>query len=277
MKTQQRLDTTSRSEITLDRTLSTEALVTTTRQLSDILRRHGRGDRRIPHLEWTVGQCVAHMLISDWMYAHQLVGPGIVMQLDQTSEFSDWSVEPAVGLDPATVADDLERSTAHVVDVVSGLGNDASFTWWSGSSARVDTAIGLLVGERLVHGWDIAKALDVPWDISPDHAALALDASVAVMPLLVDPDAASGLNAVYEMRLRGAESYELRFVDGRLTTSRAVRVADAQCRISADPVAMLLVGYGRVSQWGQLARGRIVARGRKPWLALNLARVLRQP
>jgi hypothetical protein len=40
----------------------------------------------------------------------------------------------------------------------------------------------------------------------------------------------------------------------------------ADCWISADPVAFLLVGYGRASQWSQIARGKLLAGGRKPWL-----------
>jgi hypothetical protein len=49
------------------------------------------------------------------------------------------------------------------------------------------------------------------------------------------------------------------------------------CRISADPVAFLLVGYGRVSQWPQIARGKMVAWGRKPWLGVKFRSLLRKP
>ena len=49
------------------------------------------------------------------------------------------------------------------------------------------------------------------------------------------------------------------------------------CWISADPTAFLLVGYGRIGLWGPIARGRLVAGGRKPWLALRYKRLLRNP
>ncbi len=277
MNTRQRYRTTERREIGLDRNEAASALAETTRALTDVLRRHGQADRAIPHLTWTVSQCAAHMLISDWMYADQMIGPGIFMRIEQTSEVNDWSVAPLTDTAPSELASDLDRSTAHVLDVVSAMPADATFTWWSGAQARVDTAVGLLVGERLVHGWDIAQALRIPWAIDPTHAAMAMEASFAVMPLLVDPKAAAGLNAVFEMRLREAARYELRFTDGELTTSRVASVEHADFRISADPVAMMLVGYGRVSQWGPILRGRMVGWGRKPWLGLRLRRVLRSP
>jgi hypothetical protein len=46
---------------------------------------------------------------------------------------------------------------------------------------------------------------------------------------------------------------------------------DVDCRISADPVSLLEVLYGRESQWPAVLRGRLVAFGRKPWLAFGLS------
>jgi uncharacterized protein (TIGR03083 family) len=277
MKTRQQRRATQPAEILIGRAEAMQALTDSTRALVDAVRTHGRGDRPIPHMTWTVGQCVAHMLISDWMYADQLVGPGVMMRIDQTSDVNDWSVGPAAGLDPSAIVADMLRSTAHVLDVVRGLQDDARFTWWSGAEARVETAIGLLVGERLVHGWDISRALGMPWPIERDHAAIAMAASIAVMPLIVDEAAARGMNAVFEMSLRGGGRYEIRFTDGTLVTSPATGAADVDCRISGDPVALLLSGYGRIPQWRALVRGRVVARGRRPWMGLRLGRVLRSP
>jgi hypothetical protein len=39
-------------------------------------------------------------------------------------------------------------------------------------------------------------------------------------------------------------------------------------------VALLLVVYGRVGLWGQLARGRLLAWGRRPWLGPKLGQAL---
>jgi uncharacterized protein (TIGR03083 family) len=264
------------SPITIDRDDTSRALIRTTRALSELVGRHRSDDRRIPHLTWSVSQCLAHQAISDWMYAYQLVGPGLQMRIEDTSTFSDWSVSEAAGLDPAELGSLLERSTTYLIDTALARPDEAVFTWWSGSEAAVDVAIGLLLGERLVHGWDIAQAYGEPWPIAADDAAIAMAASFAVMPLIVDPMAAQGLTATIEMRMRGAGRYALRFDDGTLsTTEGATEQADA--RVLADPVSLMLVGYGRVSQWRELFRGKIIGWGRRPWTALKLGTVLRNP
>ena len=49
------------------------------------------------------------------------------------------------------------------------------------------------------------------------------------------------------------------------------------CHVSADPVALLLVSYGRRSQWVPVLTGKLLAWGRKPWLGLRLVRYLVTP
>ena len=53
--------------------------------------------------------------------------------------------------------------------------------------------------------------------------------------------------------------------------------ADADCRISADPSAFLLVNYRRRAPWRYVSTGRIVAWGRRPWLGLGLAGRFHRP
>ncbi len=49
------------------------------------------------------------------------------------------------------------------------------------------------------------------------------------------------------------------------------------CRVAAEPAVFLLVGYGRVSRRSQIVRGRMVAGGRKRWLAMTADRLLTGP
>lgn len=263
--------------ITIDRGDATAALARTTASVAQMLRTAASGDRAIPHLEWTIAQCAAHLIISNHLYAHQVAGGEARVRIEDTAAVNAWSVVPAAGMNPAAFADDLESSTARFIEVVRGLGHDARFRWWSGSDASVDTAVALLLSERLVHGWDIACAYRAPWTIERQDAALGMAASLDVMPLLVDREAAAGFDATVEIRLRGADRYSLRFSDGVLVTSKLHGRVGADVRISADPVAMMLVGYGRIGQSGQIMRARMVAWGRRPAAALRLRKLLRNP
>ena len=49
------------------------------------------------------------------------------------------------------------------------------------------------------------------------------------------------------------------------------------CHIVADPVAFLMVAYARQSQWEAIAKGKLLAWGRRPWAALRLTSYVRNP
>jgi putative sterol carrier protein len=63
--------------------------------------------------------------------------------------------------------------------------------------------------------------------------------------------------------------------DGTAVVSAAGEKAD--CVITADPVAFLLLGYGRISQLSPVLRGQLRPGGRKPWLAMKFGTLLSSP
>jgi hypothetical protein len=134
----------------------------------------------------------------------------------------------------------------------------------------------LLVGEQILHGYDVAKTVRRRWPISTADAALMLHAVTAMLPLAVNHQTARGFTASYEVRARGAPRFVVRFRDGVATVEPAGGQA-VDCRLSADPVDLMLVAYGRTSQWGPIACGRLRAWGRKPWLGLKFTSLFVNP
>ncbi len=132
----------------------------------------------------------------------------------------------------------------------------------------VPTIAAALLGEQVIHGLDIARAVGAPWPISQDDALLVLAGATAVAPSYVDRHRAAGLHIAYELRFRGGPRYRLTIDDGTAAVGPPGGKVDFW--ISADPVAFLLVTYGRTGQWGPTIRGRIITGGRKPWLSLKV-------
>jgi len=93
---------------------------------------------------------------------------------------------------------------------------------------------------------------------------------------LVDQEKAAGVHATYDIRLRGGGRAFFVFDDGFLTvegpSSRRV-----DCHLSADPTALLLVAWDRQSQWPAIAKGKLMAWGRRPWLGIQLRSFMRNP
>ena len=146
---------------------------------------------------------------------------------------------------------------------------------WHGRPAPIRCHLGSVLAEGLLHGRDLARTLDVPWPISKREATLCLENVIPLLPLLINPQTTRDVDATIRIRLRGASSIPLRFDHGTLTLDAKVTHFDAT--VSADPVAFLLVAYGRSSQSSEIARGRIIAWGRKPWVALKLTSYLVTP
>ena len=63
--------------------------------------------------------------------------------------------------------------------------------------------------------------------------------------------------------------------DGNVTVTGDGESVD--CHVSAEPVALLLIAYGRRSQWVPIMTGKLIAWGRKPWLGPRLVRYLVTP
>jgi hypothetical protein len=91
---------------------------------------------------------------------------------------------------------------------------------------------------------------------------------------LGEPRHRGGHTATYELRIRGGTTHFWAFRDGRLSIVDDLRRPDVV--LSADPVACLLVFSGRRSQWPEILRGRMLAWGRRPWLALSLVKRFHQ-
>ncbi|MDQ2789986.1 MAG: SCP2 sterol-binding domain-containing protein [Actinomycetota bacterium] len=151
-----------------------------------------------------------------------------------------------------------------------------------GTAVRQSALTYHLLNETLLHGYDIALATGRPWRIDPAHAAMALGRFVVPIIRMLGPKVfvneakAAGVRTTYDLRIRGGDSFFFIFDDGSLTiedpSSRKV-----DCHVSADPGAFLLVCFARQSQWTAIAKGKLVAWGRKPWLGPQLRALVRNP
>jgi len=164
----------------------------------------------------------------------------------------------------------LSKEVAAVGGQIQGYGNAMpSFRFHGGEQVRADIALGILLGELVVHGWDVAQALRRPWPIDPGHVAMIFEGLNPVLPGWVRPERVRDLTANFEIRLRGQDNHVWAFRDGHLQVDPCGR-GRIDVHISADPAPFLLTCYRREPQWKHIATGRILAWGRKPWLAPTL-------
>jgi hypothetical protein len=137
------------------------------------------------------------------------------------------------------------------------------------------TMAALLLAEQLIHGLDIARTAKIPWPIAPADAFLVIPGALSVAPQYLRPSRAAGVHVSFELRMRGGPSYRMSVDDGTAVITAAGERAD--CVITADPVAFLLLGFGRIGQLSPVLRGQLRPGGRKPWLAMKFGTLLDTP
>jgi uncharacterized protein (TIGR03083 family) len=201
--------------------------------------------------------------------------PSPVAAVDGMNPYWNKRVEDATEKDPATVAASLEASLAEYLKLFEDRGPGESIRWHAGIDVPIETLGCIALSELLLHGFDIAKAEAKPWEVSREDAALSIDGLAFMLPHYVNEEAARGKYLRFRLQIRGGSTFDLKFRDGSLTIEPPLGSPD--CKISADPTAYLLVGYGRVGRLGPIAAGRIVSYGRKPWLGLALTKLIANP
>lgn len=172
------------------------------------------------------------------------------------------------------LADRIEEGAPEYLEVAGSFDENELIDFFTGMRVPASAITATLLGEVLVHGYDIANAEGLPWRIEPAHAILTQEGLIPVMVHFVDEAAATGLDAGFEVRLRGGPTTYWYFKDGRLTIESSP-VVPVDCRISADPVTFLLMSYNRIGPTRPLLTGKLRISGRRPWLATKLGGVFK--
>jgi uncharacterized protein (TIGR03083 family) len=235
-----------------------------TSRFAELLRSAPDPHRPVPGLDWTVAEVAAHVVSLTARYVPFVQGQGNAFYADMP-EMNARELDALSHLSLDELADHLERGTSSLLSLCPSGQSQARFF---DLESDCTSAIALYVEELIVHGLDVARAVGRPWPVSNAEALIAIAGLVVPLPKFVDPEATRGLRATYEIRLRGGPTLSMTVGDGAVGFS-AGPARNADCRISADPVAFLLVGGDRQSQWKGLFTGKMLAFGRKPWLALR--------
>ncbi|GAA1954011.1 SCP2 sterol-binding domain-containing protein [Catenulispora subtropica] len=151
---------------------------------------------------------------------------------------------------------------------------------WFGEDTRLQlgTVVGLFLSETLLHTLDVARASHQKWPIPSGTARLIISlAFPELMPRTVDRERTARMEAAVRLHVRGGTTIGIDVHGGEVRAVRDPGPGRTDCHISMDPVGFLLAASGRASQNRQIAAGRMIPYGRKPWLAPQVARLFVYP
>ena len=261
-----------------------DALRAAAGRTADLLRRVDVAAAPVPGLTWTAAETAAHMTgeLRDYTLALTRHTAGYMTHANRPLE-SPTRMSAVVNARQLTevpernmsrLADVLEASAQAYLAAATAADESASIPTANGLVLSPSTMTSLLLGEQVVHGRDIARAARTGWEIDPADAVKIIPGVLTVAPAYLRPSA-TGVRVSFELRIRGANHYRMAVDYGTAVVTGAGAKAD--CVITADPVAFLLIGYGRISAWSPILRGKLRAGGRKPWKATKFATLLSSP
>jgi len=199
---------------------------------------------------WSVGETAAHVSHSYRGLLEVLKGT-LDIRIDEIDAPNEQVLAEDPERDLTVLADRVEAGAREYAEHVASIDPDRLVPFFGDIRLPASDITATLLAEVLVHGHDIAHAEGLPWAIEPAHAVVTLEGLIPVLPHFVDEEAAAGLDAVFEIRLRNrAATNYWSFRDGQLkieeSAARPIQChisRPIQCHISAEPVAFPLMSY----------------------------------
>ncbi len=241
--------------------------------------------------DWTVADTVAHVGLIAKMYT-TLVRSDTGSVLAPREQVGKTTVDTVSVLNALVLRDFPERDIGVLVkglltdiDDVLRVTEEADpatpLPWLGGAKVPLAGVLAHLVNEFQIHGWDIARALKLPWAMPPGDAALFFDLFLVGMlrndvgHLLDTDEPPRDRRIAVAFRSPYTAPVVLVLHRGRVTAEDPGGPVDV--RISFDPAAMNLMLFHRVGNLRSAVTRKIVVSGPRPWLLPAFLRVVRLP
>jgi uncharacterized protein (TIGR03083 family) len=249
------------------------------RQRFDRLVRSADPLARPPGHDWTVQQIVAHMLTLAYRYRQMARGrdyrhaatPRDVAVLNQTELDAAMAPVPELADQLQALAPEMDRFFDANSDDRPTIPFHA-FGAMSGNTAQTNW-----LGELLLHGQDIARAVKAPWPLPERDMLLVLRSGTEMVPLYRRPEVPADTDVCVALHIPEARPYVIHIHDGTadMRERRPDDRPDAVLRVPASTLAQLL--YQRIGPLAAVGRGLRIVGGRRPWVALKLPSYFERP
>lgn len=244
-----------------------DAIRDTAEDIAALLRGVADTGAPVPGSEWTMGEAAAHLAQANELMADLAAGrersygdgtPQSLAAANQRAlaEFAERGADPLAGMIVA-------QADAYLEAMNQGRAEEAVLTPLGPMTRAVLGSY--LLTHMLGHGYDLARAVGRPHMIDAARVELTLPFMITAMPRVTNAAATAGLTARYRVRMRGGTGLGVTFTNGAAAVSPEPP-SRPDCTILTEPVTFLLMALGRCEPWGAIARGRVLAWGRKPWL-----------
>jgi len=242
--------------------------------------------------DWSVAETAAHVAAVA-IYDTMLLQPGAespipgfaeraaTTSVDGVHDLNELVLRHFTERDPKVLTQLLKDAVERVLADSENRDPAQTVTWLGGSQLPLAGLLAHLVNELLIHGRDIAVAIDAPWVIPRRDAAQFFElffvplADGELGHLLDGGDRPRARRIGVEFRSDYTTPVTLALQNGKVSVEPPGHSPDV--RVSFDPVTLNLMMFGRISRLRALATRKVVIRGRRPWLLPVFLRKVRVP
>lgn len=183
---------------------------------------------------WSVGETAAHLSSSAAFFLAVARGEQQPERLEDVSRNNAEYLRAHLERRPDVLADEFEAGEMGLLAYVDSLDDDPTVELFETVKVPMSTLLAVELAEVLVHGHDIARASGARWPIPKGEAAVAVSGMLPMMPAMVDEDAATGVHARFDLRIRAGTRTVLAF-DGPRLRLEEPSGRSVDCHLSADP------------------------------------------
>jgi hypothetical protein len=243
--------------------------------------------------KWSVADIAAHVTGVAWLNttilgatADPFPVPGLAEAIETTTVddvhgFNDRILGYFTERDVKQLAGMLREHVDLMLTASQGHDPVETVTWLAGARLPLAGLLAHLVNELLQHGYDIARAVRVPWAISPEDAACFFELFYVGLasgePGRILDGSKRPLDRRIAVQFRSAYTAPVTIVvrNGQAVAAPAGPGADLTIRF--EPAAFTMMMFGRMSKARAVLTRKVVVTGPRPWLLPAFLRTVRAP
>ncbi len=246
------------------------SLASTSRRLADLVTTAPDLSPLAMGLEWNLQQVTAHIITgTNWAAEFIKGNTSGLPTLDPAviGPVLDQMIADFPESDPAKLGRLLLDAEDALLEALSAQPGDRPMLH-AGLPFTVAQFACTMLGDQMLHGYEMAAAIGRPWPIDTPDALLILEAHLPLFGAMLHAERTAGLTAAVGIELRGGRDVTVRFTDGTYSVEDGTAEA-VDATMSVDPVAFLMIESGRLSRYEAVALGLLTVGGNQPDLALG--------